>query len=108
VVGDILVVDLTAGAAADDMGVWKHRPQFVIAIATRQNLAFAKEKNQIAVSIVAGGGRPPGVLAPGKLRHAHRYVRPLGRRALEKFVTATPENSVYLCVACVLLGFLKF
>jgi hypothetical protein len=68
---DVVVANLTAGAAAQNVRVREHRPQFVIARAARQRWASAEQKDQIGVVSVGGNGGPAGGRAPGQLIDAH-------------------------------------
>ena len=71
VVGNVVVVYLPAGAAAENVSGRKHRAQFAIASAARQRLPGTEKENQISIGAIAGNSSPAGGLAPGQLSHAH-------------------------------------
>ena len=71
VIGHVVVMNLAAGAATDNVRVRELGAQLVITSSARQRLAIAKKEDEIAVGTVTRWGRPAGVLAPRKLSHAH-------------------------------------
>ena len=71
VVVDVVVVDLPAGAAAENVSGRKHRAQFAITSAARKRLPRTEKENQVSVGAIAGNSGPTGVLAPTQLSHAH-------------------------------------
>jgi hypothetical protein len=71
VIGHVVVTNLAAGAATDNVRARKLGAKLVVTGSARQRLATAKEKDEIAVGAFTRWGSPAVVLAPRKLNHAH-------------------------------------
>ena len=70
VVDDVVVSDLTSGAASQDMRARKHLPQFAVSRAAAQRLARAEKKHELGRA-VSFGGTPAGRFAPAQLFRVH-------------------------------------
>jgi hypothetical protein len=75
VVGKIVIANLTAGTATQNMRVRKHCPEFVITFAACQRPAPTKVENEIGVSSASRNRAPTGGLVPGELIYAHRNTQ---------------------------------